>query len=87
MAALCLQSAVLGFGVFRVLERYGITSGLSIGENVILPDYLSCHSNNALGSRQAHSCAQLPLGKITHVRSSSSWPTAHIIKIASFEEC
>ncbi len=36
MAALCLQSAVLGFGVFRVLERYGITSGLSIGENVIL---------------------------------------------------
>ena len=36
MAALCMQSAVLGFGVFRVLERYGITSGLSIGENVIL---------------------------------------------------
>ena len=31
-----MQSAVLGFGVFRVLERYGITSALSIGENVIL---------------------------------------------------
>ncbi len=31
-----MQSAVLGFGVFRVLERYGFTSGLSIGENVIL---------------------------------------------------
>ena len=30
------QSAVLGFGVFRVLERYGITSGLSVAENVIL---------------------------------------------------
>ena len=48
-------------------------------------DYLSCHSNNALGSRQAHSCAQLPLGKITHVRSRSSWPTAHIIKTASLK--
>ena len=31
-----MQSAVLGFGVFRVLERYGVTSGLSVGENVIL---------------------------------------------------
>ncbi|BDA51281.1 Putative oligopeptide transporter YGL114W [Coccomyxa sp. Obi] len=31
-----LQSAVLGFGIFRVLERYGITSGLSVAENVIL---------------------------------------------------
>ena len=31
-----MQSAVLGFGVFRVLERYGITSGLSVAENVIL---------------------------------------------------
>ncbi len=30
------QSAVLGFGVFRVLQRYGITSGLSVAENVIL---------------------------------------------------
>lgn len=30
------QSAVLGFGVFRILEQYGITTGLSIGENVIL---------------------------------------------------
>ena len=34
--SLCLQSAVLGFGIFRVLERYGWTSSLSIGENVIL---------------------------------------------------
>ena len=34
--SLHMQSAVLGFGVFRVLERYGITSALSIGENVIL---------------------------------------------------
>ncbi len=31
-----MQSAVLGFGIFRVLERYGITSGLSVAENVIL---------------------------------------------------
>ena len=36
LAIVCMQSAVLGFGVFRVLERYGVTSGLSIGENVIL---------------------------------------------------
>ena len=36
MAHVRVQSAVLGFGVFRVLERYGVTSGLSIGENVIL---------------------------------------------------
>ena len=34
--SLHMQSAVLGFGVFRVLERCGITSALSIGENVIL---------------------------------------------------
>ena len=33
---MCLQSAVLGLGVFRVLERCGWTSSLSIGENVIL---------------------------------------------------
>lgn len=31
-----LQSAILGFGIFRILERHGLAAGLSIGENVII---------------------------------------------------
>ena len=37
LGAVCaLQSAILGFGAFRLLEKYGVGHGLSIAENVIL---------------------------------------------------
>lgn len=31
-----LQSAILGFGAFRLLERRGLAAGLTVGENVIV---------------------------------------------------
>jgi uncharacterized oligopeptide transporter (OPT) family protein len=31
-----LQSAILGFGIFKVLKKLGVVSGFSIAENVIV---------------------------------------------------
>ena len=35
LTAFCLQSAILGFGVFRVLRGWQAMQGYTIGENVI----------------------------------------------------
>ena len=59
------QSAVLGFGVFRVLERYGITSGLSVAENVILQTTSVATATMPLAAGDAappntHTCVHAP---------------------------
>ena len=54
VGCMLLQSAVLGFGVFRVLERYGITSGLSVAENVILQTTSVATATMPLAAGQQH---------------------------------
>ena len=45
---------MLGFGVFRVLERWGITSGLSVAENVILQTTSVATATMPLAAGQQH---------------------------------
>ena len=74
MAAPCLQSAVLGFGVFRVLERYGITSGLSIGENVILQTTSVATATMPLAAGKSLDMLRSSTREISYMRSRSPMP-------------
>lgn len=61
-----LQSAILGFGVFRVLHCFDCMKGFTVEENVIVQTTSVATATMPLAAGES-SCIRLPPGKLSIV--------------------